>query len=103
MSRWAVHVVLLLALPPILPGLINKTKARFAGRTGAPLLQAWYDIVKLLRKGAVYSRTTSGVFRAGPVISLAAVLAAGLLTPLSSGSAPLGFPGDVVLFAYLLA
>ncbi|MCK7470158.1 MAG: hypothetical protein MZU95_04655 [Desulfomicrobium escambiense] len=30
------------------------------------------DLAKLLRKGAVYSRTTSWVFRAGPVVGLAA-------------------------------
>ncbi len=37
-------------------GVINRTKAVFAGRRGPPLLQAYYDFAKLLRKGAVYSR-----------------------------------------------
>ncbi len=98
----AVHVVLLLAVPPLLPGVINKTKAWFAGRIGPPLLQPYLDLWKLLRKGAVYSRTTGWVFRAGPIVSLSTVLCAGLVLPLASDSSPLGFAGDVVLFAYLL-
>ena len=98
-----VHVALLLGVPPFLPGVIAKTKAWFAGRQGPPLLQPWRDIAKLLRKGAVFSRTTSWVFGAGPVVSLASLLLAGLLTPLAGSRAPLGFVGDVILFAYLMA
>jgi len=82
--------------------VISKTKAWFAGRVGPPLLQSYFDVWKLLRKGAVYSRTTTWVFRAGPIVSLAAVLSAGLVLPLASGSAPLSFGGDVIAFAYLL-
>ncbi len=96
-----VHIALLLAFPPLLLGVINKVKAFFAGRQGPPLLQAYFDLFKLVRKGAVYSRTTSWVFRAGPVVSLASALMAGLLVPLL-GDAPLAFSGDVVLFAYAL-
>ena len=35
-----------------MPGVINRTKAWFAGRRGPPLLQAYYDLWKLLHKGA---------------------------------------------------
>ncbi|MGD0837833.1 MAG: NADH-quinone oxidoreductase subunit H [Polyangia bacterium] len=97
----AVHLGLLLLLPPLLPGLIAKTKAVAAGRRGPPILQLYRDIGKLLGKGAVYSNTTTWLFRAGPVVSLAAVLAAGLLLPLLA-RAPFGFAGDVIVFAYLL-
>jgi formate hydrogenlyase subunit 4 len=98
----AVHIALLLVVPPLLLGVINKTKAWFAGRLGPPLLQPYLDLWRLLRKGAVYSRTTTWIFRAGPIISLAAVWCAGLVLPLASNASPLGFAGDVVLFAYLL-
>ena len=43
------HIAVLLLLPPLLLGVITKTKAWFAGRTGAPFLQPYYDIAKLLR------------------------------------------------------
>jgi formate hydrogenlyase subunit 4 len=92
-----------LLLAPLLFGLINRTKAWFAGRRGQPLLQAYFDLAKLLRKGAVYSRTTSWIFRAGPIVGLASALAALALLPVAGVGSPLAFGGDVVLFAYLWA
>jgi len=103
MADIAIHVALLLLLPPLFIGVIVKTKALFAGRKGAPLLQPYFDLVKLLGKGAVYSRTTTWIFRGAPIISLSAILAAGALLPLATTRSPFGFAGDVVLFAYLLA
>jgi formate hydrogenlyase subunit 4 len=98
-----VHVTLLFALPPLLPGVINKTKAWFAGRRGPPLLQLYYDLFRLFRKEMVFSRTTTWVFRAGPLVGVSAVLVAGLLAPFGASEAPVQFSGDLVLFAYLLA
>jgi len=94
--------LLALGLAPLLPGLVNRTKAVVAGRQGQPLLQLYHDLAKLMRKGAVYSRTTTAVFRAGPVVGLAAVLLATTLVPFGSAPALLSFPGDVVLLVYLL-
>lgn len=91
-----------LVLAPFLLGVINRTKAVFAGRHGAPLLQAYYDLGKLLRKGAVYSRTTTWVFRAAPAIGLASVVAVLALLPVAGIAAPLSFGGDLILFAYCL-
>ena len=71
MNHTLVHIVLLLAMPPLLLGVIGKTKALFAGRIGPPLLQSYYDIGKLFQKGSVFSTTTTWVFRAGPVVGLA--------------------------------
>jgi formate hydrogenlyase subunit 4 len=91
-----------LALAPLLTGIINRTKACFAGRQGPPLLQAYYDLAKLLRKGAVYSRTTSWVFRAGPIVGLASALTALAVLPLGGAPAPIHFTGDLIFLAYLL-
>jgi formate hydrogenlyase subunit 4 len=91
-----------LVLSPLLLGLINRVKALFAGRTGPPLVQPYLDLRRLLGKGAVYSRTTTWVFRAGPVVGLAATAAAGLLVSFGGAPALVAFPGDFVLFAYLL-
>ncbi|KAB0671327.1 hydrogenase [Oryzomonas sagensis] len=98
-----IHLVLIILIPPLLPGVINRTKAAFAGRTGAPLLQPYYDLYRLLRKGTVFSRTTTWVFRAGPLVTLAATLAAALFIPLGNHAPPLSFNGDMLLFVYLLA
>ncbi len=97
-----VSLVLALALAPLLPGVINRVKAFFAGRRGVPLLQLYYDLFRLMRKGAVYSRTTTWVLRLGPAAGLAAAVAATALVPLGGTGALLGFEGDLVLLAYLL-
>jgi formate hydrogenlyase subunit 4 len=97
-----IHPVLALILAPLLLGVINRVKAVFAGRTGQPLLQAYFDLFKLFRKGAVYSKTTTWIFRAGPVVGLAAVLVALSVVPFGGLAAPLHFGGDLLLLAYAL-
>lgn len=96
------HVAIFLLLPPLLLGVINKTKAAFAGRVGPPYLQAYYDLAKLWRKGSVFSTSTTWVFKAGPVVAVATAALAALLVPVA-GHAPLSFEGDAILFAYLFA
>ena len=91
-----------LTLSPLLLSVINRTKAFFAGRQGPPWLQPYRDLSKLLGKGAVYSRTTTWVFRAGPVIGLAAMLLAVLLVPMGRSEAVFPFRGDLIVLAYLL-
>jgi len=102
-STLLLHFTLLFALPPLLLGVINKTKAWFAGRRGPPLLQLYYDLFRLFRKGMVLSQTTTWIFRAGPVVTTSAVLLAGSLVPFGAFDAPVQFAGDLVLFAYLMA
>jgi formate hydrogenlyase subunit 4 len=91
-----------LLLAPMLLSVINRTKAFFAGRHGQPVLQPYLDLVKLFRKGATYSRTTTWIFRAGPIVGLAAVAATLAVLPMGGLPAPIRFRGDLVLFAYLL-
>src|SRR5262245_30049101 len=100
--RTAVHVLVALTVPPLLLGVINKTKALFAGRVGPPLMQPYYDLIKLFQKGSVFSTTTTWVFQAGPVVGLATGVLALLLVPFAPASAPISFPGDLIFLAYVL-
>ena len=95
--------ILGLVLAPLLLGLVARTKALFAGRRGAPLLQPYHDILRLLRKGAVYSPTTTWVFRAAPVATVAVGGLALALLPVGSFPALLAFEGDFVFLAGLFA
>ena len=108
------HVFFALAFPPLLLGVIAKTKAWFAGRVGPPILQPYYDLARLFQKGSVFSTTTTWVFRAGPVVALATTALALCLVPLANtridaetstlqGMAPISFTGDMIVLAYLLA
>jgi len=103
MTNSIVHIFLALAMPPLLLGVIGKTKAAFAGRVGAPFLQPYYDILRLLHKGTVFSTTTTWVFRAGPVVALATTAVAALLVPFGAHPSPVSFQGDMILYAYLFA
>ncbi len=92
-----------LLLSPLWLGLIERVKAFFAGRRGAPLLQVYYDLAKLWGKQAVYSRTATWVLRSAPAWSLAAILAATLFVPWGGWPALAVFPGDMIVLFYLLA
>lgn len=96
------HLLLVLAVPPLLIGAIAKTKAIAGGRSGPHLLQAYFDIAKLFRKGTVISGTTTKVFFAGPALAVAVPLLASAMLPLAS-RAPVAFTGDAILFVYLFA
>lgn len=93
---------LALLLAPLFPGIILKVKALFAGKQGPPLLIKYWTLAKLLRKGSVYSTTTSFVFRLGPLVACATSLAALLFFPLAGQSPLVTFHGDVIVVFYLL-
>ena len=102
LAVYLAQFALALVLAPLLPGIINRVKAKFAGRHGKPVLQTYYDIAKLLRKGEVISRTTTWTFAVAPSVALAGTLCALALLPLGGAVSPLAFAGDFVLAAYLL-
>jgi formate hydrogenlyase subunit 4 len=89
-------------LAPLLPGIINKVKAKFAGRKGPSVFQLYYDIYKLLQKSPVYSRTTGLVMRIAPALILGCLILGCLLLPWGGFPAPISFAGDFILLIYLL-
>jgi len=89
-------------LAPLLLGVINRVKAFFAGRRGQPLMQLYFELYKLLLKTPVYSRTTSWVFKAGPVIGVSAMVTALAVLPFAGRRSFLSFEGDFIFVIYLL-
>src|SRR6266478_6306721 len=102
-AHWFFSPLCALLLAPLLLGLINRTKAFVAGRRGPPLVQPYRDVVKCLRRGAVYGEVTSWLFRLGPVVNLATLMAALLILPFGGVAAVLSFPGDLIVLAGLFA
>jgi formate hydrogenlyase subunit 4 len=102
-AHWFFSPLCALLLAPLLLGLINRTKAFVAGRRGPPLVQPYRDVVKCLRRGAVYGEVTSWLFRLGPVVNLATLLAALMILPFGGVAAVLSFPGDLIVLASLFA
>jgi formate hydrogenlyase subunit 4 len=84
-------------------GIIVKVKAKIGGRKMPSILQPVFDIIRLFKKGAIYSKTTSVIFQIAPIVYFASVVVAMLFIPIGSQKGLLFFQGDFVYFAYLLA
>ncbi|MFZ2959174.1 MAG: NADH-quinone oxidoreductase subunit H [Candidatus Ozemobacteraceae bacterium] len=97
------HPLLALVCAPLLQGIITKTKAFFAGRQGPSIVQPYHDLIKLLRKGAVYSNTTTPFFRLGPALGIAISILCLVFLPLGTLHAVVSFQGDLIFVVYLLA
>ena len=95
-------IIAALVTAPLLPGIINKVKAFFAGRRGPRVFQLYFDLAKLAKKESVISATSGGIIKAAPVLTLAFTLSALILLPISGTLSPLSFNGDVLLFFYFL-
>jgi formate hydrogenlyase subunit 4 len=97
------QVTIILALAPLLSGIIKKVKAFLQMRKGPGIFQPYYDIAKLLRKDSVVSENVSWIFHAAPIISFVAVLTAGLIIPVYISNMPFSFAGDLIAVVYLFA
>lgn len=98
----AVNLLVIIMVSLLFPGVIALTKAKIAGRKGASVFQPVYDILRLFRKGNVYSTTTTWIFQFAPIIYFSTIFLAVFFIPLGNHAAIFSFEGDFVLFAYLL-
>lgn len=96
------HWAIVLSMPILLVGLVNRTKSWWVGRKGPRLLQSAYDLWRLLGKRPVVSATASPLFRAGAYAVLICGLLAASMIPLLGQFAPLQFSHDFVVVAYTL-
>lgn len=96
-----VNVVAVLLLAPLLEGVMRKLKAFVHSRQGPPVIQPFFDVLKLLGKEDLRS-ARGALYGAAPALTLGAVLTLSLLVPLGS-SPPLGFAGDIIVLLYVAA
>lgn len=97
------NTLLMVAVALSITGVINRTRALLAGRKGIRFAQHIYNVRLLMRKGAIYSPTTSILFRIAPCAYLGATLLAFLFIPVADLWPLFSFHGDIILVAYLLA
>ncbi len=84
-------------------GIVIRTKSILSGRKGPGILQPVRDILRLLKKGSVYSETSGFITRIAPSVYFASVVIAIFIIPFGSHSGIFSFSGDFVFFAYILA
>ncbi|MBU0994598.1 MAG: NADH-quinone oxidoreductase subunit H [Proteobacteria bacterium] len=87
---------------PFFSAVILKVKAFFGGKKGPPLLINYYTLIKLLKKGSVYSTSTTTIFKLGPIVSLCAVLTVLMFLPIAGVKPVFSFKGDIIFVLYLL-
>ena len=97
----AMNVALVLLLAPLLQGVVRKLTARIQSRQGPPLLQPYFDLLKLLGKEDLESGEAPLMQRFAAWLSLATVLAVACLLPMGFG-VPMNAAADVILLIYLL-
>lgn len=97
------NTLLMIVVALSITGVINRTRAVMAGRKGIRFFQHIYNVRLLLNKGAVYSTTTTALFRIAPCVYLGAAIMAFLFIPIADLNPLLSFHGDIILVAYLLA
>jgi formate hydrogenlyase subunit 4 len=98
----AAQMALVLALAPVLIGFTRKVKARLLRRRGAPILQPWYDILRLLKKETVLAQNASWLYRAAPYIIFATTWVAAALVPTFATGLMFNWAADLLALAALL-
>ena len=96
-------VILIILAAVFFTGIVIRTKSLASGRKGPGLHQPIWDVVRLFRKGAVYSETTSFIFQLAPIVYFASVVMAMMIVPFGKSHGLLSFNGDFIFFAYVLA
>ncbi|MEL7654880.1 MAG: NADH-quinone oxidoreductase subunit H [Bacillota bacterium] len=98
-----IQLIIIILLAPLVGGIIKKVKALSQKRKGAPVLQMYYDLLKLIEKESVVSETSSWIYKVTPYIVFSTAAAGALLVPVTTLLPAATFSGDIILLFYLLA
>ena len=96
------QMVLVLAVAPLLAGLVRKVKARLLRRRGPPLLQPYLDLLRLIRKEVVVAENASWLFRVAPYAIFASTWVAAALVPTFASGLLFSWSADVIVIVALL-
>jgi formate hydrogenlyase subunit 4 len=75
------QLILVVALAPLLTGIVRKVKARLLARRGPALIQPYRDLLRLLRKEAVLAPSASWLFRVVPYLMFTVIWLAAAVVP----------------------
>ena len=95
------NTLFVVAISPLVMGLIKKVKAYSQGRIGPPLLQGYYNLFKLFKKEIIYSQNSSFIMRLAPYMNIGFLLAASVMVPIVFLPQVSGM-GNIILFLYLM-
>ena len=102
MIKSLIFLALAIVLAPFYSALILKVKAFFGGKKGPPLLINYYTLFKLLKKGSVYSTSTTFIFKLGPVVTLCSAIMALMFLPIAGQPPLLSFSGEAFFVVLII-
>lgn len=76
-----IQSLLIIVLSPLFIGILKKMKAHLRGAIGSSILQPYYDLSKLLKKGRIISNRSSFITTIGPIVILAATITTAFFVP----------------------
>jgi formate hydrogenlyase subunit 4 len=83
-------------------GYVRKLKALLVGRRGAPMVQPYRDLLRLLRKEVVLAENASWLFRVIPYLIFAATWVAAALVPTFATGLMFSWSADLIAIVALL-
>lgn len=96
------QMLLVVALAPLLVGVVRKVKSRLTRRQGAALIQPYRDILRLMRKEVVLADNASWLFRVIPYLVFAATWVAAALVPTFATGLQFSWTADLIAIVALL-
>lgn len=97
------QIVLMLALAPLVSGVITWLKNNLRRRKGPGIFQPYFNLAKYFAKDEVVSEHASWIFRAAPYIVFAATLTAACLVPAFFRLSLTQYIGDFIAVIFLLS
>jgi formate hydrogenlyase subunit 4 len=96
------QMFLVLAIAPAVTGVTRKVKARLTRRQGPPVLQAYRDLMKLIRKDSVLAGNASWFFRSAPYLIFSFTWVAAALVPTFASGLMFNWAADIVALVALI-
>ena len=96
------QMLVVLAVAPLLTGLVRTIKARLMRRRGPSPLQPYRDLLRLLKKDAVLAENASWLFRVAPYLIFAALWVGASLVPTFAAGLLFSWTADVIAIVALL-
>lgn len=96
------QMLLVVAVAPLLVSIVRKVKSRLTRRQGAPLVQPYRDLIRLMRKDVVLAENASWLFRVVPYLVFAATWVAAALVPTFATGLQFSWTADLIAIVALL-
>ena len=96
------QLLIIILLSPLFTGIIRKIKSKVQHKIGAPIIQPYFNLMKLFKKDIVASSTASWIYFITPYIYFITALAAALCLPITKQLVGFTAYTDLLIIVYLM-